>query len=472
MTEPGSSRGCLRDEDVFVLLEGGTDEDLEPLRAHLDACEGCQDLVALASARDEVVIRDGDTILDRYRVLGELGRGGMGVVFRVHDPKLHRDLAVKILHSVDPSAPLRLEREAQALARLSHPNIVTVFDIGGLRDQVCMVMELVDGSSLRAWLESARSREEILRVFRQAAEGLHAAHQAGLVHRDFKPENVLVGDGERVKIVDFGLAAADLVPAGGEASFVSTLAHASALHRLTRTGRAIGTPAYMAPEQFRGIEADTRSDQFSFAVCLWEALHGEHPFHAATIEDLRRNIERGPAGSPDVRRRDGVTGPLRRALSVDPSARFASMEDLLRELGAEPPARPRSRAASVSVGFVAVTVVAGAGFLLAARSSQAVRAPAAADVATLARASSSSSSSSSPSLEPSPEPSPALPVSPASASSAESDAGVRPETAPWPAAVRRAPSPALKSPPSRAAASSPAASSPPARGPNGAPLIE
>jgi len=234
-----------------------------------------------------------------------------------------------------------LEREARALARISHPNIVTVFDIGGLCDQVCMVMELVDGSSLRKWLETSRSRAELLRVFRQAAEGLDAAHQAGLVHRDFKPENVLISADGRVKIVDFGLVALDLLPAT-EPPMTLGIALSSAIHRLTRTGRAVGTPAYMAPEQLEGGEADARSDQFSFAVCMWEAVHGKHPFQASTIGELRRNMDRSP--SSGSRQRDAVRDVLHRALSLDPEARFASMKELRQALDAP---RPHLRARSV-----------------------------------------------------------------------------------------------------------------------------
>lgn len=479
MNELPSAADCLRDEDVCLLLAGGEGRDVEALRAHLDACEACQDLVAVASSADEVVIRDGDTILDRYRVVGELGRGAMGTVYRVHDPKLHRELAIKILHSADPSAPLRLEREAQSLARLSHPNIVTVFDIGGLRDQICMVMELVDGRSLRVWLEGAHPREAILNVFRRAAEGLHAAHRAGLVHRDFKPENVLVCEDGRVKIVDFGLAAADIVPAGAGAPSAARLAHSSALHQLTRTGVIVGTPAYMAPEQFRGLEGDARSDQFSFAVCMWEALHGVHPFQAQTIGELRHNIERGPAGAPGARALDGVTKSLLRALSIDPGARFASMEELVRELGEEARARPRLRVASRLVALALGALAVGAAFVLVARGARDDRAPPSVAPETTARAALHTLA---PRPAASPPPPELAPGPSSTVSSIEADDGARPaprvrppsagSEALRPASVGRVTSPPKGPHPSSVAAPTGATSSPLARGPNGAPLIE
>jgi eukaryotic-like serine/threonine-protein kinase len=289
--------------------------------------------------------------IGRHRVLAPLGEGGMGRVVAAHDPHLDRPVALKLLHddpSVDPEERrLRLAREARAMAKLSHPNVVTVFDVGfdEATRQLFVAMELVPGTTLtRALAERRRSRDEVLSLFLAAGEGLSAAHAAGLVHRDFKPDNVLVGRDGRVRVTDFGLARPPRAR-GHEG--------VDAIH-LTRVGAIVGTPAYMAPEQFEGKEADPRTDQFAFAVALFEALEGTRPFAGNTLGELRDAVLAGKlVRAPSGPRR--IARALTRALSVDPNARFPSMAELLRELQA-----PVRRLRSIALGATFVVGLASA----------------------------------------------------------------------------------------------------------------
>src|SRR5215813_12256971 len=234
---------------------------------------------AIRSVAEPPPVRPGDC-LGRYTLLAHIGRGGIGEVFSAYDPELDRIVAVKVLRpgltGESPEAGARFQREAQAMARLSHPNVVAVYDVGAVGQRVYMAMELVDGPTLEAWLrERSRGWREVLEAFLQAGRGLEAAHAAGLVHRDFKPSNVIVGN--RVRVADFGLAR---VVAGAEP--VPGPLAPTALHGVvTQTGQALGTPAYMAPEQRAGGPPSPQSDQYSFAVALYEALHGTRPEESA-----------------------------------------------------------------------------------------------------------------------------------------------------------------------------------------------
>lgn len=351
---------CLDDETVAALLRGDVSPALESSRVHLFECDTCQDLVALAAPRGG--LGTGDVIAERFRVGTEIGRGGMGVVYRAWDEKLARELAIKVLHSADPSAHDRMNREAQMLARLSHPNIVTVFDVAVHAGQLCMVMELAAGRSLRAWLAAKPERDAILDVLSKAGEGLSAAHRAGIVHRDFKSENVMVGADGQVKVCDFGLAQGDVVAESApstEASLPSDLP----LRRLTRTGKVVGTPAYMAPEQFAGRDASERSDQFAFAVCAWEALFDAHPFGSETLGGLRRNFGRGPRGAAAG---DPIRPALERALERRPEDRHESMAHLLVAMRSAA-RRPRARRSAL-LGGAAVLVAGGIAATVASRS--------------------------------------------------------------------------------------------------------
>jgi tetratricopeptide (TPR) repeat protein len=288
----------------------------------------------------------GDRI-DRYVLLREIGAGGMGTVYAAHDPTLDRKVAVKLLRrSGSAESRSRLVREAQAMARVSSPNVVMVHDAGTFGDQVYIAMELVEGGTLTAWSrERTHGWREVVRVFELAGRGLAAAHERGLVHRDFKPDNVLI-DGDRVRVADFGLAAV-------------TEGHVTADRRseqleLTTTGALVGTPAYMAPEQFSGEPADARSDQFSFCVAFYEALFAIRPFAGATIDKLAAEVRAGrvramPRGAPAWLR-----AVVMRGLATDRDARFPSMTALLAQL-----ARGRTRRRAF-VFAAAATAIAGA----------------------------------------------------------------------------------------------------------------
>ncbi|HTM20129.1 MAG TPA: serine/threonine-protein kinase, partial [Kofleriaceae bacterium] len=201
----------------------------------------------------------------RYLIEARLGMGGMGVVYAARDPDLDRRVAIKLLRSGAVEAGARLLREGKALARLRHPNVVAVHDLGLHRGDVFIAMELVDGTTLRTWWE-ARRQGEVLAVLVDAGRGLAAAHAAGLIHRDFKPENVLVGRDGSVRVTDFGLARLDGADGEPDAALAATIVAGAVSAGLTRTGAVVGTPAYMAPEQHQGKAIDARTDQFAFCV--------------------------------------------------------------------------------------------------------------------------------------------------------------------------------------------------------------
>jgi tetratricopeptide (TPR) repeat protein len=254
-----------------------------------------------------------------------------------------------------------LLREAKAIAKLRHPNVVVVHDAGTVDDRVFLAMEYVDGQTLAAWLaECPRARREILAVFAAAARGLAAAHAAGLVHRDFKPQNVMVGRDGDVRVMDFGLARA--IDAEPDAQTVTPAAPADtdatlAAVQLTRTGELLGTPLYMAPEQFRAQRTDARTDQFSFCVALYQALYGAHPFASGGLGELMAAVTEGRVQPPPAK--SAVPPWLRRVLlrglAADPAGRWPSMDALVAALSHDP-ARLRKR---WLLGSAAVLLVAG-----------------------------------------------------------------------------------------------------------------
>jgi tetratricopeptide (TPR) repeat protein len=307
---------CVDENAAAALLEGRLAvADAERLRAHALDCESCRQLVAeLAKAatsprtavRADGIRRRGDSV-GRYVVLGYLGEGGMGVVYLGYDPDLDRRVALKFLH--DRGDAGWLVSEAQAIAKLAHPNVVSVFDIGRTSDGVYIAMEYVAGVTLREWLTAEkRSGQDIVARFRDAGRGLAAAHAAEIVHRDFKPDNVLVA-GERVCVLDFGLAA----------------------HAASSAPRG-GTPRYMAPEQASAGDVGPAADQYSFCVALDEALRGE----------------RIPAR---------MAAAIARGRAHDPAQRHASMQALLAALA---PRRPRAWLAVPA--FLAIAGVTAAAF--------------------------------------------------------------------------------------------------------------
>ncbi|MEZ4450255.1 MAG: serine/threonine-protein kinase [Nannocystaceae bacterium] len=371
--------------------------------------------LALRLQRDAVKARlFGETRLStrvgRYALLRRLGAGGIGVVYSAYDDELDRKVALKLVAAdrLGPATVARVRREAQALARLSHPNVVHVYEVGEVEGHAYVAMEYVVGQTLRGFQEApGRGADELLGAYLEAGQGLAAAHAAGLVHRDFKPENALVGDDGRVRVVDFGLARVhDFSPSGqvewdmsketvdggpstvdergaagqggepadrgvvGDAPGARSIASAElgldplgdriprgpgegaapiarprgAEARLTASGALVGTPAYMAPEQLDGGEADARSDLFSFCAALYEALHGRRPFDGADAAALRRAIAAGVDPRPpalEVPR--GVHEAILRGLAEDPGARWPTMDALLVALRRRPE-RARRRA--------------------------------------------------------------------------------------------------------------------------------
>ncbi len=280
----------------------------------------------------------------RYEIVSQIGRGAMGVVYEAEDPDLDRRVALKVIRfptlAEDGTSEreVRLRREAQALAQLSHPNVVTVLDVGRDAGELFIAMELIRGVTLKAWLaDGPHPWTEIVEVFTAAGRGLAAAHAVDLVHRDFKPDNVMVGEDGRVRVLDFGVArlgdpAASMqapISVGWDPS-ESNLSAGS----VTRAGMAPGTPAYMSPEQHRMLDVDARSDQFSFCAALYEGLYGVRAFAGETPVALSASICGDPPRPPPPER--GVPAwlfaVLRRGLAKEPSARFSSMDELLAAL--------------------------------------------------------------------------------------------------------------------------------------------
>ena len=406
---PGDLRYCaetvdhLDDNTVSEFVSGGmTTSASTKVEAHLASCRDCRTLVAALAGADDMdsnvqthphekmsesqvgklpVFSIGDRV-GRYLVLSTLGSGGMGHVFAAYDPQLDRKVALKVLRANlgvnAKEARVRLKREAQAIAQLNHPNVVGVYDVGtipapgagpgaaasgGDNDDVYIAMEFVEGDTLTGWLKKwPRTWREILEVFHQAARGLMAAHSVGLLHRDFKPDNVLVGGDGRVRVTDFGLARSlfgiDDSNRGPTSPSDMPRANGSPLEvDLTATGTVLGTPRYMAPEQLLGPNIDARSDQFSFCVALYEALYGKHPLRDSTSVAM---LEQGEPALPPP---DGgkippsVAKAVMRGLSKERTDRFPTMAALIGEL-TPPIAHARGR--TLAFAAVALVVLGGA----------------------------------------------------------------------------------------------------------------
>jgi len=382
--EPTEGTACPDEAEIAQFVQGELPSaDAERVEAHLDACEACGQVVAElvrifadedggAGAQPDLpaplpsderattlgaddsgerrplgVVLGAGAEVGRYRVLDCVGVGGMGVVYAAYDPELDRRVALKLLRGTATDAGsqgrnARLLREAQALAKLTHPNVITVHDVGTWEGQVFVAMEYIDGPTLGEWMRAqSRTWPEIRDVFVAAGRGLAAAHAAEMVHRDFKPDNVLIGRDGRVRVTDFGLARWGRQLGGAE---LETTDERPALARisssgsipvpqvsLTRTGALVGTPAYMAPEQLQHQPADAASDQFAFCVALYEAIHGERPFSGRTLVELASSVLSGrvpeASGGPAVPR--SVRQAIRRGLSRRRRDRFGSMNALL-----------------------------------------------------------------------------------------------------------------------------------------------
>jgi tetratricopeptide (TPR) repeat protein len=290
--------------------------------------------------------------LGRYQILGQLGAGGAGIVLAALDPTLHRKVALKVLRPQTANVgdhDTRLRFEAQAMAQLAHPNVVTVFEVGRVGEQVYVAMELVEGGNLRGWMKAAHTWREVVEIFIAAGRGLVAAHSAGLIHRDFKPDNVMLGRDGRPRVTDFGLVIQD---ATGELKPDSQdPVTSSSFH-----GGVVGTPAYMSAEQWAGGAVDARSDQFAFCVSLWEVLFGRRPFTGERVADLRDAVRRGAIGEPGDRRVPRwLVAALRRGLASDPAARWPTMAALLARLER---GLHRRRSTVVAVAAVALAALA------------------------------------------------------------------------------------------------------------------
>ncbi|QSQ27723.1 tetratricopeptide repeat protein [Pyxidicoccus parkwayensis] len=335
---------CPSETTLSDFLEGLLPEaERARVLAHVESCEACQEHVAMGTSSAPAMLEpsgaraalaQGST-LSRYVVLERIGRGAMGEVYAAYDPELDRQVALKLLRPEGrhlEELRVRLLREAQALARLAHPHVVTVHDVGVAGECLFLALELVEGTTLSEWLKTPRPWKEVLRVFRDAGSGLAAAHAAGLVHRDFKPGNVLVGNDGRVRVTDFGLARPSNRWLRPRASTVPRAPEGPG--PLTRTGAPVGTPAYMAPEQQQGHGVDARSDQFSFCVALYEALYGVRPFEGSSMEELARSAREGRLRAPE--RESKAPARVRRAvlrgLLARPEERFPTMDALLAEL--------------------------------------------------------------------------------------------------------------------------------------------
>jgi tRNA A-37 threonylcarbamoyl transferase component Bud32/tetratricopeptide (TPR) repeat protein len=371
---------CLSEETVVEFAAGSLPlGEITRAEAHASRCPACQALLASALAThtqdpsglppsaDVAALSPADlprgTLVGRYTILAPVGRGGMGEVYAAYDPDLDRKVALKLMHRaarVDlAKGQARLLREARAMAKVSHPNVIRVHDVGTFEDRIFIGMEFIDGTTLQEWLERPRSQREIISVFVAAARALAAAHTKGLVHRDFKPGNVMIARDGSVRVMDFGLARMlGQERDEGEGAVSESPAGTPAI---TRTGELVGTPLFMAPEQFEGRPTDARTDQFSFCVALYRALYGVAPFSGDTAAALSRSVRAGliepaPPKTPVPSRLRRI---LLRGLAVDPSSRWPSMGELVADIERAPGRRARRWARSIGVlALVALSALA------------------------------------------------------------------------------------------------------------------
>jgi serine/threonine protein kinase len=373
------SSSCLSEETLLAFVRGDLSEiELAHADHHIAQCADCRSTVAdvedygaptetelvptrhrAAAARRESRRRvhagafTPGTTIDRYIVLEMIGSGGMGVVYAARDSALNRKISLKVLRNErrnDGDAQAQLIREARALARLSHPNVVAIHDVGTHHGQVFIAMEFINGESLSDWLRrKRRTWQEVLSAFIDAGEGLAAAHDAAFVHRDFKPANVLVGADRRVRVVDFGLARSFAHcekfpdPTDRTSPSISTK---HALATSTGAGALKGTPAYMAPEQFLREPVTPRTDQFSFCVALYRSLFGCRPFISASSDSLIDEVLSGQVRPrpPDSEVPNALHAIIARGLARNPESRHGSMHDLLVAL--RQASRPQSSGSS------------------------------------------------------------------------------------------------------------------------------
>ena len=359
---------CLGTQTLVDVLEGRADAASRMrVDRHAAECIACREVLSsLArsgtppvhprSSDDDPVLAPG-TQLGRYVIEHELGTGGMGVVYAAYDPELDRTIAIKLLRAAgDPRLQDWLRREALAMAQLAHPNVVAVHDVGAFEGRMFLAMEHVPGETLTRWLATPRAPRDILAVCCAAGRGLAAAHAGGVIHRDFKPDNVLIGDDGRVRVCDFGLARTLDVD-----DPVAARARGDA-HAQSAASVIVGTPAYMAPEQLAGQRATAASDQFSYGVTVYEALVGARPFSGDSIDaladDIRGGLTTRQALPPALKR------CLTRMLDADPDARWPVMTDAvdaLERVARQPARRRRAIIASAGVAAIAIGAIAFSG---------------------------------------------------------------------------------------------------------------
>jgi tetratricopeptide (TPR) repeat protein len=374
---------CIDENRVLAFLDGSIPaDDRARVEEHLAGCNVCMELVTLAAGDNVDHDRPAGTRpfigrlvpgsrVARYQILNAIGRGGMGEVYAAYHPDLDRRIALKIVGDLGAAAPdrsARLLREARAIAHISHPNVITVHDAGTVDDHVYIAMEFIEGQTLDAWVRAQpRGWREVLDVFVAAGRGLAAAHAAGVVHRDFKPQNVMIGRDGSVRVMDFGLARLDEEPvesgpgvARGDAPPLPPT--------VTKTGTIVGTPAYMAPEQFRRETLDGRADQFSFCVALHEALHGHRPAlaHLQVWPDRSKPDSNATNPNQHTGAPTWLRGVIARGLSDDRDDRFPSMDALLAAVN-RGQRRVRQRTTGLGVGIAVALLSVGAWRLADAR---------------------------------------------------------------------------------------------------------
>tara|TARA_R110002073_G_scaffold256849_5_gene419590 strand:+ start:48419 stop:50983 length:2565 start_codon:yes stop_codon:yes gene_type:complete len=364
---------CLDENQVVALVHGRlTGPSLVAAQEHLDSCLDCLDLVGMFQQTTLDAVKDDDFVpltesvqidlnappgsqIGRYEVIRALGRGGMGVVYLARDPQLDRAVALKLVRpslQEDERADhfeRRLMREARAMAKLSHPNVLTIYDVGLHGQQVFLASEWIDGGTLDEWMaDGPHSWRSVVKRFAFAARGLAAAHRAGLVHRDFKPSNVMLGKDDRVHVFDFGLVKA-IQPSVGD---ITTQLSGQFV---------VGTPAYMSPEQMTGEAANERSDQFSFCVALYEALAKRRPFSGRNITEILSNIGAGQIAEPKKIPK-WLWDMLRKGLARDPKNRYDSMSEIVDIL--DKGIRHSKRRTAIAIGAfgAAAAMAAGIGY--------------------------------------------------------------------------------------------------------------
>ncbi len=355
------------DDNALAAFAGGlaSSREQSQIEQHLDGCTLCRMLTAAAASDTDEQSSDSGlapgSFVGRYRVEACIGAGAMGTVHRAWDPELDRHVAVKVVHArwaKEPAARERLAREARALAQLSHENVLPVYDVGAHRRSLFMAVEWVDGCTPDRWCEG-RTVAEVVACYGKVGRGLVAAHNADLIHRDFKPANALIGRDARPLVADFGLVAD--IDAHPNSSPDSDEFDAS--DRLTQDGSLVGTPRFMAPEQLRGEPARKASDQFAFCVALYEAVFKAAPFDGDSAGALLTSISSGPT-VPAGRAHRRLFAVLARGLREDPSTRYPSMQHLLSALESVGERRNPWR---VRIAVATLTVLSGSAVAVGSR---------------------------------------------------------------------------------------------------------